>query len=211
MFKKILSFISLKIISKINWSGLKGLFHGGKYYDLTAGEREVIRFLLKSNYYIILSWRGTHLTSYLIALGTYIKTGKWGRYSHAFLNVEGDTEEFKLIEATGKGVHFSEFDEVFDCDRICLLSIKGLTPEDWTLIVDKALAQLGKPYDTMFDLLDESKQSCVETDLVALKALPDYEKHIPNLLTSIKKFNILTPQMIRDATDFDVALEIPSR
>ena len=214
LISKIFSFISLKIIAPINFNWIKKIFRKkGKYWDLTEEDWAFLQTELKEHYFIILNYRKTHLTTPFICFMGWVKTGKWASYTHAFMNVEGDDinspEDFLLMEATAKGTHFSKFKDTFDCDSVCLLLPKGFTKKDWTETIDKLLKQEGKPYDTLFDFMDDKEISCSEMVRVALQGDSDYLSHFPHLEAMIKKYdNNLTPQMFRDCPDFEVFFEV---
>jgi hypothetical protein len=212
MFAKILHFIT-RILSSITWNGIRALFNGGIYYKLTEEDHDKLRQLLAEGNFIILTYHATHLTSYLIAMLSFLKTRKSTEYVHALMNVDNidDPNEwlhFKLMEATNAGVHYSSFLQTFDCDRVCILKPKGVTIEEWCKITEALLEQDGKQYDDLFDLSDNSKVSCVELCLVALRKDPHYNNEFKNFENMIKNFGNLTPQMFRDCDDFEVVLEI---
>ena len=160
-----------------------------------------------------MNYRNSHLTTFFIGIATLIKTGKWAKYTHAFVNIEGDAidsdEDFRIIEATGSGVHYSTFMEVFDCDAVMLRVPRGVTPDDWAIMINKVLKDgLGKPYDTLFDVMNDMELSCVEVIWIMLGAIPDCEKYIPDLLKEVRRIGNLTPQMLADTPDFETVLEI---
>jgi hypothetical protein len=202
----------LTFFAAIKFDWLFALFNSGKYYRLTEDDQMTIRKMLKDNYFIILTRRKSHLTTYLIALVSAIVTGKFAHYTHALMNVEGDLETldgYKLIEATSTGVHWSTFEEVFDCDSVVLLSPRGLSLHGWTVVLDTVKSQLGKEYDDLFDIASDQNVSCVEMVYWGLKSLPDYETRFPELVQLIRtRGNDLTPQMLYDCGDLDVAFEI---
>ena len=209
--EKIITFISLKIISPINWNSLKVLFNRGVYWDLKEEDHDYLRCALTHNYYFILTYRKTHFTTYILKLWNLIKMKKWINWTHFLMNVENEVkygQGFKLIESTGKGVHYSTFMQVFDCDSVALLKPRNISIEDWTLLLDVAKKQEGKKYDTLFDLANDKKLSCVELGLKALRKLPDYEKNFANFEALIKKYGQLTPQMYYDCPDFEVVWEV---
>lgn len=209
-YEKMIEFISLKVVSPINWNGIRALFNRGLYYTLTPEDLENIREKLSKGYYFILTHRDTHLTTYLISLGNFIKTTKWSYWSHLAVNLEGDVSkdaDFRIMEATGKGAGYSHFMEVFDVDGACLL-MPNLTPEEWEIVMEGEKEQDGKKYDTLFDLADETKVSCVEVGLNALKKLPNYKEKFANLEAMIQKYGQLTPQMYYDCPDFKNVLEV---
>lgn len=208
---KTLTWISLKIISKMEWSPLKALFNGGVYWDLKEEDHNKLRELLKPGYFIILNRRKTHFTTYLISIANFIKTGKFATYSHAFMNVDANTDndyDFKFMEATGVGVHCSTFMQVFDCDCVALLRPKGFTTQDWVEVVDGLLQQEGKKYDCLFDVSDDNKLSCVELVRRALQFDDNYAEKFKAFEAMISKAGNLTPQMLYDCPDFEVVYEV---
>ena len=188
-------------------------FNNGRGYNITEADHELIKENLAGSYYIILTNRKTHLTTYLIGILSFLKTGKWPDYCHALMNADsivdaGKWENFKFMEATNAGVHFSRFMEVFDCDSVCLLKPKSLDSTEWNSVIDGLLIQNGKQYDDLFNLADKSHVSCVELVLDALRDDPNYATDFSQLETSIQKVGNLTPQMYRDCPEFEIVLEI---
>jgi len=188
--------------SKIYWR---------KQGKLTVDDKKIIAQNLASGYYIILTGSTSHLSSVIVSLLSWIKTGIWAKYSHVLINCDNitdatDTASFKFMEATAKGVHYSTFDEVFNCDHVCLLTPNTVSNEEWTKIIDGLLKQKGKKYDDLFDLADSSRVSCVEVVLNALKSA-DYESDFKDLQRLINEEGNLVPQMYRQSRDFKVAYE----
>lgn len=200
----------LDTLAKITWVKLRKFFTG-KDYNLTAEDLDFIRKALASNYYVIATRRNTSLTTYIIALGSFITTGKFSHYDHVLMNLEGDNPnadiDFYLMEATGSGVHWSSFMQVFDCDSVALLKPKNITVEDWEGAVVAMKEQLGKPYDDAIDFSQTKRDSCVQMVNDSLMGMPDYNEKFPNLIADIKKYTRLTPQMYYDCPDFEVVFE----
>lgn len=189
-------------IGKIHWTPTN---------TLTFTEQNHIKQLLTDNYYIMLSRRNNHLTTYVISIGTLLLTGKWSYWSHAFMNVENEVkkdEDFKIVEAIGTGVEYTPFNKVFDVNSVVLLKPKTMALDHWTMVLDKAKTELGKPYDNLFDLKNDQALSCVELVRTALMAEPDYEQNFSNFEHTISKHGNLTPQMFYDCPDFIVVYEI---
>lgn len=199
-------------ISWVTWNGAKAFINNGIFFSLTEDDWNYLEKTLAKNYYIILTRNSTHLSTYLVSLGNRITTGKWGYWGHALMNVEGDDptiEEFKLVEATGEGVHFSTFMQVFMCDSVALLKPKGITHDEWLHVMDKLLQQPGKKYDNLFDLANDQELSCVELVRTALQALPNYNTLFANLEEMIAESgNNLTPEMFYTCPDFDIVYEV---
>lgn len=191
-----------KIPPKISWS---------KTHAITDEDKELIAEKLASGYYVILTGNKSHLSSVMVSLLSWLKTGKWARYSHALMNCDNITDPtqrggFKFVEADVKGVVYTTFDEVFACDSVCLLSPDSIENSEWTTIIDGLLNQIGKPYDDLFDLSDSTRVSCVEVVLDALEAAHN-DKELRALKSMIATEGNLIPQMYRDCVDFKVVYE----
>jgi hypothetical protein len=201
-------------IAAFEWTKLVSKIRGGKPgFNLTEEDWNVLKLALADSYYIILTRRKTHLSTYLVCFMTFVKTLKWPQYTHALMNLDlvSDPEQyerFKLMEATGSGVHFSRFEDVFNCDYVCLLQPRKIDPLEWESVMRGLASQLGKPYDMVFDLKDDSRVSCVEMCLDALRDNPNYKDDCHFLENMVHKVGNLTPQMFRECDDFDVILEI---
>lgn len=202
----------LKVFSEIKWPGLRALFNRGLYYSLKEVDHDKLRSLLKDGYYIILTRRKCHFTTYVIALTSYFTTGTRSHWTHALMNVEGDVAthmEHRLVEAIGRGVQVSTFMEVFDCDSVALLKPKGVGLDEWNKVMDKVISKIGTPYDLEFDISDDSKNSCVELVYHGLQQLPDFDTRFVDLIKLIKTSkNNLTPQMLYACGDLELICEI---
>lgn len=195
-----------------NWVVITiGNIRWGYKDGLTANELSEIRNRLIPNYYIILTHRKNHLSTFFVGLASWVVTGKWSYWAHALMNLEDEVksdDDFRLIEATGRGTHYSPFDLVFRVHGVVLLKPKNMSVEHWTKVMDKANTELGKPYDSLFDLKNDQRLSCVELVRSALMAEPDYEKNFANFEEMIKSRKNLTPEMFYDCEDFEIVYEI---
>jgi hypothetical protein len=119
-------------------------------------------------------------------------------------------QNFRLIEATGvKGVSYSTFMEVFDVDSVALMRPRDFTATEWTAALTALKDDLGKPYDSLFDLLDDKEMSCVELVRNALMRADDnYHDNFANLDTMISRYDDLVPQMFRDDDESDFVIEL---
>lgn len=179
---------------------------------ITPSVQQVIADKLRDNYYIMLTHRKSHLSTYITCIGTFFCTGKLGYWAHAMMNLEDQVngvEDFRIVEALGEGVTYTPFEQAVDVNGIVLLKPKHLTIEDWTAILDKAKSDIGKPYDTLFDLTSDQALSCVEFVRNALKAEPNYDKHFAHFEKMIQEsHNQLPPQLFYDCDDFEVVFEV---
>ena len=194
------------LLAKISWK---------QKHALDEERKEELANMLKNDYYIILTRRGNYLSTYMIGIMGFILYGKFGFYSHSLMNLEDeakDPSDFRLVEATGAGVAYSTFNEVFQHpDAVCLLKPKNISLEEWTLCLDASKKYLGRPYDTLFDLSNDASMSCVELVRSAMKTLPDYDTKFGNFEKIINKTKNLTPQMFKDCEDFEVVYEIMNK
>jgi hypothetical protein len=117
-------------------------------------------------------------------------------------------DDFRLVEATGNGVNYSPFELVFEVHGVVLLKPKNMSVDHWTLVMDKAMTEIGKPYDSLFDLKNDNALSCVELVRTALMAEPNYYTNFANFEEMIRKRKNLTPQMFYECPDFEVVYEI---
>ena len=187
---------------KIRWSNK---------HAVDEHDKDHLAAVLAKGYYIILTGNKSHLSSVLVSFLSWIKTGKWAKYSHALMNCDNiedplNRSGFKFVEADVKGVVYTTFDEVFACDNVCLLTPANIENSEWTAIIDALVKQVGKPYDDLFDLSDSTRVSCVEVVLDALKTA-NYDKELHGLGLMIATEGNLIPQMYRDCSDFTVTFE----
>lgn len=193
----------IELLAKVNWK---------QKYHLSQDSQAVLREKLAKDYYIIATRRDNQLTSLLIALGHFLLTGKFGYYSHVLMNLEDEVEtdaDFRLIEATGKGVHYSTFEEVFPPTyAVALIKPKSMTVEEWTMCLDNTKNYLGRPYDNLFDLKNNLEINCVELIHIALRALPDYYVRFAEFEKLVRSKKKLTPQMFIECPDFEVVLRV---
>lgn len=195
--------------AKISWK---------QKHPITPIDKENLARLLTKDYYIIATRRGNFLTTYFIGIANFFLSGKFGYYSHVLMNLEDEVKghaDFKFVEALGNGTQYSTWTEVFgdftganSPDAVALIKPKCLSVEDWTAVLDGARAQVGKPYDTLFDLKDDKAISCVELIRLALKQTKDYERNFANFEKLIAKRKNLTPQMFLECKDFEIYYEI---
>lgn len=182
--------------------------------EITPEDKSFIAEQLKPNYFIILTRRSNHLSTFFIGLSNLLLRGKWGYWSHSLMNLEDEVtveDDFRLIEAIGRGVTYSNFENVFNVSDVALLKPKNMDVEHWTLVLDKLKSKLGTKYDTLFNLKNEEQVSCVELVRLALMAEPDYEINFANFEHMIKKAKNLTPQMFFDCPDFEVVWQAKKR
>ena len=220
MIKKIISFISLKIISPFNWTRIKFLLTG-REYNLSSYHREYARRLMNEGVWIWVARRRTHLTSYLISFADWLlhlkvwaknkfkgPRPRFGYWTHVFINDVDGT----IIEAIGTGVQDSYFDDVFNCDAVACLAPTFISKEEWAQVsekvIKKAFAQLGKHYDSVFDIADDSEVSCIELVRTCLKEVDNYEEKFKDFEQAIKIYKNLTPQMLYESKSFTVLWEV---
>jgi hypothetical protein len=180
---------------------------------LTETEIETVRGMLVDSYYIVLTRQNGHLSTYAIAIAHWIQTRRRGYYSHVLMNTEDEVRsdaDFRMIEATRSGVHYSTFAQVFNgqCGSVALLKPKSLTLDHWAQIMDQAKGYLGRPYDTLFDLTSDSALSCVELIRGALRGLDDYQTRFRSFEKMVSENPKPTPQMFLECEDFEVVYEV---
>lgn len=202
IFQKIQIFF-IELLSKIHWK---------QENKLDNEDFCILKDKFVSDYYIIATRKSSHLTTFFIAMGNFFLTGKWGFYTHVLMNLEDivkTDDDFRFIEATGTGTHFSDFKTVFgEVDSVALIKPKNMTIEEWTAALDKAKTYLGRPYDNLFDLKNDLEINCVELIRLALQGLPDYETKFSNFEQMVAKKGKLTPDMFSQCDDFEIVVEI---
>src|SRR5574343_139743 len=204
--QKLRSFITnLAIkIGRIHWSTSR---------KLSEQELDIIRMILKENYYIILTRRSNFISTYVIGLTDFFIRRRFSYYTHALMNMQNivtNEKDYRLVESTFiKGVGYSTFEEVFgSIQSVCFLKPKNMTTDDWALSLEKSLGEIGKPYDSLFYVYDNKKLSCIEFVIECLKIVPSYNLKFYNFERLFNKYGNITPQMLRDCGDLEVILEI---
>ena len=203
MLKKIYDYFVLKVLGRIMWPGFRYLLQG-KEYDLSHEQTKTIVSMMNERRYIGLNYRKTHLTSYFIGLSHFLLTGRWGKWAHAFVNVEASTErdcDLKIIEAVGSGVRIARFWDVLNCDKVVLLDA-NLDDSEWNKVSDLIRGVVGRKYDTRFKINDSMEFSCVELPYWAIKSVKP--EAVKNLTKMIEKSGNLTPDMYLESEDFEV-------
>ncbi len=183
---------------------------------LTHEDKRAISAILNQGNYFILIQRKFHLTTFLISAGHFLKTGRWGKWSHALLNIEtlhaSNYSEHKLLEAVGAGVKFSDFDEVFtDCSAVMIL--RPRVPAHygevaWECAIGTAIENIGKGYDTKFDYADSSKVSCIELCSEVMKSFPDADFLFHGFFAMVKNEKQMTPDMLVECGSMESLLII---
>lgn len=199
------------LFSKIHWQRTAAVFNRGLYFRAHESDHDFLRRVMKTDYFIVLTRRKSHLSTHLVSLASWLLGKGWSHYSHALMNVEGDIEnniDYRFVEATAKGVHWSTFGQVFDCDSICLLKPVNYSVDAWTLALDAVRDSIGIKYDNLFDITNEERLSCVELIYMALQRLPDYQKLFPHLVELLKNNDQLTPQMLYECPDLERVFEV---
>lgn len=207
MLKEIFNTLVDKVVTmigKVKWKTKRVLLEE---------EKEIIKKLLEQDYYIILTRHAGFLSSYAISFSHLLLTGKMGYYAHCLMNVEDTVKndnDYRFIEATRVGVHYSGFNEAIDdqTSAIALLRPKNMSLSRWTDVLDKARSYVGKEYDTLYDLANDNKLSCVELVRQALRGEPDYDTNFAEFEKMINKSKNLDPQMFYECSDFEIEYEV---
>jgi hypothetical protein len=187
-------------------------------HPITLEDKSKLMGLLAHDYYIIATRRSNHLSTYGISLANFLLTGKFSFYSHVLVNLEDEVtqpSDFLFVEALSGGTQISKWEDIFgddtgenSPDAVAILKPRSMSLDHWTAILDKARTQIGKPYDTLFDLGDDKKVSCVELIRIILMEEPNYAVDFADFEKMIKKRKNLTPQMFVDCADFEKVLVI---
>lgn len=196
----------VKIIGSVQWEGLRQRLTGRRY-GLRLDDFSRIHNALVEGPHVILTWRRAHMSSYFVVIAHFILTGRIVRWSHVLLSIVEDAK-VKGLEATGKGVTVTGFFEVFNCDAVCILRPRISDKFDWAAAVAAAREDLGKKYDNLCRLDDDSQLNCAELVLGALKRDPEFHARFHGLEAMIKNEGNLTPPMFLESGSFDVVLEI---
>lgn len=182
--------------------------HVDEDYHLPSPYLAELKEKFKSDYYIIATKRYNYFSTFMINFGHWFLTGRWGYYSHVLMNLEDEVktdDDYRFIEATGAGTHYSTFDEVFSIvDAVALIKPKNITLEEWTAALDRAKTYLGTPYDNLLDLKNSLEINCVELIHLALQGIPEYEVKFAEFEKMISKYKKLTPSMFIECPDFEV-------
>jgi hypothetical protein len=118
-------------------------------------------------------------------------------------------DDYRFIEATGIGTHYSNFNDVFSgVDAVTLIKPRNISIDSWTKALDKLKIYLGRPYDNLFDLKSDLEINCVELIRLALKETPDYATNFAEFEKMVSKKKKLTPDMFVDCPDFEVVYKI---
>lgn len=203
----------LRFIGTIKWDWAYYKIKGRRW-GLTTDDWLNIANKLSEGHYVILTHRKTHLTTYLINAGDWIKRPRWGfgYWSHGLINETTNFgaawAHYKLIEAISKGVVRSDFKDCFNCEGVVILKIPGYTKPEMVEVKDVAVGNLGRDYDFLASLREEIRINCVENLLDGLNDNEGYPVDLPNLDRLIRKHKVLTPQMIYECGDFEIVLEI---
>jgi hypothetical protein len=189
------------LISHITWNNPR---------TLSDAQKNQVMDLLKTGYFIIYTHNRNHLASHVINFSDWALTGKWGFWDHVLMNFEGTTNGFELIQSIGDtGVAEATFDSVFgDVDAVCLMQSANLHPDDWNAMLVQAKADLGKPYDALFDPSQNKTLSCIELIRDCLMKIPTYAEDFALFEADVKKYGEITPQMLYDNPEFTNVLEI---
>ena len=194
---------AIEALAKVRWNSWSSK------PSIPEGDREILREMFARDYYIVSTRRANYLTSWFMNLGHFLLTGRWGYWTHVLMNLEDEVQtdtDFRFIEATGHGTHYSTLEQVLDkVQAVGLMKPVSMTSTEWTACLDRAKTMLGRPYDNLFNLVDGEEINCVELVRSALMALPDYETRFAAFEAMITKAKgKLTPTMFAECPDFHI-------
>lgn len=200
-----LDWFFVKVISPISWEFLTKLIKGRPFALTTSQHNEVVQIWSAMNT-ITLTRRNSHLTTYLIAIGHFLVTGRFKMYwAHALFN-----DGTEAIEAIGKGVVRNPSSKVLDVDGVAVLIPKHLHLISWQMILEEARRHVeeGTQYDNLFDAMNDNEVSCIELIYDALKEIENHRELWPNFFGLVEREGNVTPQMLYDSGDFEVIYEV---
>ena len=193
----------IELMAKIHWK---------QKDSLTKNDDAKLKEMFTKDYYIIATRRGNYLTTFFITLGHFFLTGRWGFYSHVLMNLEDAVttdDDYRFIEATGNGTHYSGYNDVFTkVDAVALIKPKNIPIEEWTSALDELKVYLGTPYDNLFNLKSDLEINCVELIRLALEKTPNYSTNFAEFEKMVAKKKKLTPDMFAQCSDFEVIYRI---
>jgi len=208
-------------LASVTWRSWKALFNHGIYWKLTEADHNELRRKLGSGFYVILTAGHPSLSGIGVKMASLLTGRGWPVFTHVLLNVDNEDDplrshEFQLVESIQQGVVYSTFMKVFDCDIVALLRPRGFTEDEWEKALERAKDNVGKGYDTLFDLIDNTEMSCVELVRDALIGsfdnFEDYKKRFFHFESMIEANNgELIPEMFFKCRDFHVELYIDRR
>lgn len=195
-------------IGGIDFTWLRGWLFGKEYLLEPDDHIQLLKIFKESNY-IILTKRRWTVSSMMVIVASMLLTRRRAYWTHALMNVEGDSGTASLMEAVGSGVKRSDFFEVFNCDSVTVLQPripKGL-PFNWTGLNNAAYYYQGREYDSVSDIMDDQKLNCTEYVWKCLQEVPDAGIWFHGLKTLIDHHQNLCPQMFYDCGSFEVVFE----
>ena len=195
-------FFSLRILGLITWD-LPRKIITGRTYNLTFKDYLQFKSITVYSPYILLTRKHSHLTTYFISIANALLGQKLSYWSHAAI-VHGED----VYEALGDGVQVNSLMYAMKSDAAVLLRPKGISEMEWFNVITEARDNIGKPYDTDFDLANDNRLSCIEFVWDALLEVVGYEEKWPAFNKMIKDHGNVTPQMLYDSGDFEIVLEV---
>ena len=187
-------------------------FHWEQKHPISSEDKTVLKEKLAKDYYVIATRKSNYATTFLITLGHFFLTRKWGFYSHVLMNLEDTVktdDDYRFIEATNVGVKYSDFDTVFGAvDAVALIKPKSMTIDEWTAALDRSKTYFGRPYDNLFDLKSDREINCVELVRLALSGNPNYKTDFIEFEKLVEAKKKLTPDMFAQCSDFEIAYTV---